>query len=310
MGLTDTVYIYVGINIILALSLYITLSTGQISLGQGAFMGIGAYTAGVLTVKMGWPLLLAMVVAAVFTAGVGIAVGFPALRLRGIYLGIATLGIGEMVRVFLNNFHYTGALEGFSGMSGTSMWLVYLMVVLCILFTWRLTNSRLGWAFKAVHEDEIAAQTMGLNITYVKLTAFGISAAMAALAGGLYGHFMYYIHPENFGFHTSLLILFYVIFGGVATYWGAVIGAAILTVLPEYIRELDQWRMVVYGIIIIIMMIVRPEGLISGSTMAKGKKLMNKIGFKWMGTGGVFAVNSLVKAETIKQVKGVGNVGD
>lgn len=308
MGLSDTVLIYVGINIILALSLYITLSTGQISLGQGAFMGIGAYVAGVLTVKFGWPLLAAMLAALIVTGGFGALIGFPALRLKGIYLAIATLGMGEVIRVFFNSFHYTGGLEGFSGMTGTTLGLVYLTVAACLVFTWILTTSRLGWAFKAVHEDEIAAQTMGLNITYVKVLAFSISAALAALAGALYGHFMYFINPESFGFHTSLLILFYVIFGGAETLWGAALGAVILTILPEYFRGLEQWRMVVYGVIIIIMMVVRPQGLIASSTVGKVKKLFHGFIDKSKPPG--VKLGTSPQEEKINRVKGVTNAGD
>ena len=224
--LSDSVLIFMGINIILAVSLYITLSTGQISLGHGAFMGIGAYTASVLTVKFGVPLIPAILVAAVITATIGVCVGLPTLRVRGIYLAVTTLGIGEVVRVFFGSFSYTGGLRGFSGMMGTSVGLVYGTVVLMLGLTWILTNSRLGWAFKAIHEDEIAAQTMGINITYFKVMAFAISTGMAGVAGALYAHFMFFINPESFGFHTSLLILFYVIFGGIETFWGAALGAA------------------------------------------------------------------------------------
>ncbi|QGG47424.1 branched-chain amino acid ABC transporter permease [Heliorestis convoluta] len=274
--MTESVFIFAGINIILAISLYITLSTGQISLGHGAFMAIGAYMASVMTVKWGFNLPLAIVAAAIMAGIVGVAVGFPALRVKGIYLAIGTLGLGEVVQVFFHNFKYTGGASGISGMSGTTLYLVWFMVALTILFAWQLTHSRIGWAFKAVHEDEVAAQSMGLNITYLKVTAFGVSAAIAGIAGALYSHYIFFIDPHAFGYHTSLLILFYVIFGGAQTFWGAALGALVLTLLPELIRGMQEWRLTFYGILIMAMMVLRPQGLISHDTINWIKDFFSK----------------------------------
>ncbi|ABZ83679.1 branched-chain amino acid abc transporter, permease protein [Heliomicrobium modesticaldum Ice1] len=272
----ESVLIFAGVNIILAVSLYITLSTGQISLGHGAFMAIGAYVASVMTVNFGVHLYIAMMGAAIASGLVGIAVGFPALRVKGIYLAIGTLGLCEVVEVFFHKFEYTGAASGFSGMSGTTVPLVWAVAALCILFCWQLSRSRMGWAFKAVKEDEVAAQTMGLNITYLKVSAFGMSAAMAGLGGALYAHYIFFIDPAAFGYHTSLLILFYVIFGGAETFWGAALGALILTVLPTFIRGLEEWRFTVYGLLIMAMMAIRPQGLISPETILWLKKSFSR----------------------------------
>ncbi|MFC4769073.1 branched-chain amino acid ABC transporter permease [Effusibacillus consociatus] len=265
----DTMLIFAGINIILALSLYITLSTGQISLGHGAFMAIGAYVAGIFTTKMVYPLIPALVIGGAAAAVLGLLVGFPALRVRGIYLAIGTLGLGEVLQVVLQNVEYIGAASGMGGMQGTTFPLVWATVALCLLFCHRLNKSRLGQAFKAVQQDEVASLSMGIHNTYMKLLAFTISAGMAGIGGGLYAHYIFFIDPHAFGFHTSLLILFYVIFGGVETFWGAALGALILTLLPEVIRPLEEWRMVVYGLLIIVMMMIRPQGLLSASTVAK-----------------------------------------
>lgn len=274
----ESVLIFAGVNVILALSLYITMSTGQISLGHGAFMGIGAYTASYLSVTANLPLFFALIIGAVVAGILGVLVGFPALRIKGIYLAIGTLGLSKIVEVFFHNFEPTGAASGFSGMTGTTVPLVWGSVILILFFCWQLNRSRMGWAFKAVHQDEVAAQTMGLNITYLKVAAFGVSAAIAGLAGGLYAHYIFFIDPGAFGFHTSLLILFYVIFGGVEVFWGAALGALFLTLLPEYIHGLQEWRFTAYGVLIMIMMAWRPQGMISQATINEIKKYFNKNG--------------------------------
>lgn len=271
----EAMLIFAGIHIILALSLYITLSTGQISLGHGAFMAIGAYVAGIMTTKFGFPLLLALMAGTLAASILGLLIGFPALRVRGIYLAIGTLGLGEVLQVILQNIEYIGASSGMGGMQGTNLFLVWAFVALCLVFCHRLHQSRLGWAFKAVQQDEIASLSMGIHNTYIKLLAFTISAGMAGIGGGLYAHYMFFIDPHAFGFHTSLLILFFVIFGGAETFWGAALGALILTLLPELFRPLADWRMIIYGILIIMMMMIRPQGLLSASTVLKIRNLLH-----------------------------------
>ncbi|MBM7867719.1 branched-chain amino acid ABC transporter permease [Heliobacterium gestii] len=283
----ESVLVFAGVNVILAVSLYVTLSTGQISLGHGAFMAIGAYLASVLTVNVHVHLYGAMAAAALVSGLVGIAVGFPALRVKGIYLAIGTLGLCEVVEVFFHKFEYTGAASGFSGMSGTTIPLVWTVAALCLLFCWQLSRSRMGWAFKAIKEDEVAAQTMGLPITYLKVAAFGISAAMAGLGGALYAHYIFFIDPAAFGYHTSLLILFYVIFGGAETFWGAALGALLLTLLPTFIRGLEEWRITAYGLLIMAMMAVRPQGLIAPETINSLKAVFSRSPGAGGATGGL-----------------------
>lgn len=265
----QSVFIFAGINIILALSLYITISTGQLSLGHAAFMGVGAYTSSVLTVQFGLPLITAMLISAVSAGMLGFLIGFPALRIKGIYLAICTLGFGEIIQVCMRNIEYIGGASGYSGMSGTTLPLVLLTALLVLLFILYMNTTRMGWAFKAVEQDEVAAQSMGLNVTFFKISAFTISAAIAGIAGSLYAHFMFFIDPHGFGFHHSLLILFFVLFGGTQTPWGAVVGAFTLTLIPELFRGLAEWRMLIYGLIIIMMMIIRPQGLITEPTIKR-----------------------------------------
>lgn len=273
----QSVFIFAGINIILALSLYITIATGQLSLGQAAFMGVGAYVSSILTVEFGYPLYLAMLIGALAAAILGFLIGFPALRIRGIYLAIGTLGFGEIVQVFMRNIEYIGGASGYSGMTGTTLNYVLVTALVVLLFVLYINKSRLGWAFKAVEQDEVAAQSMGLNVTFFKICAFTISAGIAGIAGALYSHYMFFIDPNGFGLHTSLLILFYVLFGGTQTPWGAVAGAFLLTLIPELFRGLDEWRMVLYGSIIVVMMAVRPQGLITEQTVKKCHRALLKI---------------------------------
>lgn len=267
--MVESIFVFAGINVILALSLYITMSTGQLSLGHGAFMAVGAYVSSVLTVQFGLPLLLAMVAGAIGSGILGFLIGFPALRIKGIYLAVATLGFAVLVKVVLNNLEYTGGSSGYSGMMGTTLTNVAVAALLVLAFVLHMKRSRLGRAFRAVEQDEVAAQSMGLNVTFFKICAFTISAFIAGIGGALYAHYMFFIDPNEFDFHTSLLILFYVLFGGYQTPWGAVAGAFLLTVIPEVFRSLEEWRMVLYGALIVIMMAIRPQGLISERTVQR-----------------------------------------
>ena len=254
--------IQIGINMILALSLYITFATGQISLGHAGFMAIGGYTAAVLTVQTGTSLTVAIVAAALLAGLFGLLVGWPALRLGGIFLAIATLGFGVIVMVFFENFPYTGGSMGMQGMEGTSIFLVYALLVVIVFLTWQLMKSSWGRSFEAVREDEIAAKAMGINVTVVKLTAFILGAALAGIAGALDAHYMFYIDAHNYTFGRSIEILLFLILGGSEIIWGPLLGALILTALPELLRFMAEFRMVFYGLLMMVMMIVRPQGII------------------------------------------------
>lgn len=263
-----SVAMLVGVNVLLAWGAYVVFMAGQLSLGQGAFMAIGAYVSGVLTVRLGLPLVPAMLVGGLAAAAFGAAIGFPALRVRGIYLAMVTLGVGEAVRVFFQNFEYTGANAGFPGPRGTSLPLVYVTLIVALAFVWRLSRSRLGWALTAVREDELAAAAMGLNVTSLKVLAFALGGFITAVAGALYAHFLLFIRPEMFGFHESVLIVLFLVLGGTQTFWGPAVGAVLLTVLPELARGLEAWRLFAFGALLVLMMAVRPQGLVSRGMVA------------------------------------------
>ena len=266
--LSEDFLIRTELNIVLAWSVFITLSSGQLSLGHAAFMAIGAYTASVLTVEFDYPLALALVGGALLAGFFGLFVGFPALRLRGLYLAVATLGMGEMVRLFFRNFEYTGGATGLRGMEGTSLFNVTAALVLCLLFVWKLTHSRLGLSLSAVSDDEMAASTLGINATYVKVLSFALGGMMAAAGGGLMAHYQFYIEPDLFGFQESILLVLFVVIGGMDNIWGPALGAILLTLLPDLMRGFDEWRMAAYGIILVAMVTLRPQGILTRCTLA------------------------------------------
>lgn len=260
----------IGIDFLLGLSVYLILATGQLSLGNAGFMAVGAYLTSILTVTGRFPLTVALVVAAVTTGFIGVIVGFPALRLRGINLAMATLGFGEIVRTFFLNFPPTGGAQGFHGMRPTTPGVIWLWAAGVLGAVLLVERSRVWLAYRAVSADEFAAEMIGLNVTRIKVAAFGLGAAVASLAGGLLAHFDLYIEPGTFGFERSIEAVLYVILGGSTTAWGALVGAGVLTLLPEVLRAIVDWRMAAYGALLILVLLIRRQGLVSVRAGAGG----------------------------------------
>ncbi len=253
---------FAGINILLAWSVYLILLSGSLSFANGAFMAMGAYAAGVLTVKFGLPLIPALALAAIGTGLAGAVLAAPALRTRGVYLIMVTTGITFCVQVLLENLDYVGGVGGLGGMSGATLWHVYGLVALVGAGLWFLSRSHLQRMLDAIREDEQVAAALGINALYLKILCFGAGAALAALAGGLFAHYMAFIRPEHFGVLVSVYVVLYAVFGGVNNLWGPMLGAVALTLLPELIRGLASWRPLVFGTVIVIMLLVRPDGLL------------------------------------------------
>lgn len=251
-----------GILLLGGLSVYIILATGQLSLGNAGFMGIGAYLASYLTVEVGVPLTLALVVAALAAGVIGVGVGFPALRLKGIYLALATLGFGEMVRSFFLNFEAMGGSGGFHGMQHIPVGYIWAWVGAILAAVMILEHSRVWLEMRAVHDDETAADLVGLNTTAIKVGAFGFGAAVAAVAGGLFAHHHVFIEPGNFGFERSIEFVLAVILGGSTVAPGALVGAALLVLLPEILRFAADWRLAVFGSLLILVLLVRRQGIL------------------------------------------------
>ena len=260
-----SVIILLGVNILMAWSFYIILLSGQLSFGNAGFMALGAYSSGVATVKLHLPYTAGLLLAVVIGAGVGWLVGLPALRVRGVYLAMMTIGFGFLVQDLIDNVGYVGAQVGFYGMSGTTLAVVAVAVVVLAVLLWRFQASRLARSLQAVREQEVVASTLGLHPTYLKLLSFSSGAAIAALAGALYAHYTTFVSPELFGFFASIWPAFYVAIGGAETIFGPVLGAAIITLLPEYLQPLKEWRLMAFGLIVVLMMAVRPQGLLTSA---------------------------------------------
>jgi branched-chain amino acid transport system permease protein len=252
----------VGILMLGALSVYIILATGQLSLGNAGFMAIGSYAASFLTVQMHWPLTLAIVASALLASIIGVIIGFPALRLKGIYLAMATLGFGEMVRSFFLSFEPLGGSGGYRGMAHVSASYIWTWAAGILIVVLVIERSRLWLEMRAVHDDETAAGLIGLDTTVVKIGAFGFGAAVAAVAGALFAHHYVYIEPANFGFERSIDFVLASILGGSTVAAGALVGAALLVMLPEWLRFLIDWRLAVFGGLLILILLVRQQGIL------------------------------------------------
>jgi len=266
------IFLVMGINMILAMSLnLVTGFTGQLHLGHAGFMVIGAYTAGILATKGGAAFLPAVLAGGVAAAFFGFVVGLPTLRLRGDYLAIATLGFGEIVRIAILNLDITGGAFGLRGIPRlTNLPIVIIAVLLTYVILHSLIRSRVGRAFIAIREDEVAASAMGIETTRMKVTAFVLAAFFAGVAGGLYAFWFRFISPGSFGFLLSIEILSMVVLGGLGNLLGSVLGAGFITYLPELLRTsvpaVAQHRMVFYGALLVLAMIVRPNGMLGTSS--------------------------------------------
>jgi branched-chain amino acid transport system permease protein len=257
---------FIGINIIMALGLNLIAGvTGQLSLGQSAFMSIGAYLSAISTTTLHMPFLLSIVIAGLFAAVVAIVIGLPILRLEGDYLAIATIGFAEIVRVLMTNIKATGGAIGFMGIKKFATFpTLAIIVFLTIAVMVFIEKSKEGRAMLAIREDEIAAEAMGINVTLYKVKAFAIGSFFAGIAGALYAHTVTFIQPKDFDFDKSVESLNMLVLGGLGSIPGSILGSVILTTIPEVLRFMANYRMLLYGALLVVMMIFRPNGLIGG----------------------------------------------
>jgi branched-chain amino acid transport system permease protein len=256
--------VLIGINVILAVSLnLITGFTGQFSLGHAAFMSIGAYASAIVTAKLGMHFIFGILIAGVSAAAAGILIGIPTLRLKGDYLAIATLGFGEIIRIIGLNTEYIGGATGLNDIPQYTNWTwVFCMSTAAVLLIKNFINSYHGRACIAIREDEIAAEATGVNTTYYKILAFSLGAFFAGIAGALYANYFYFIKPDSFGFMKSIDILVIVVFGGMGSIEGSIIGAVALSIISVFLQGIPELRMVVYSLILFIIMVYRPKGLL------------------------------------------------
>ncbi|TAN29907.1 MAG: branched-chain amino acid ABC transporter permease [Castellaniella sp.] len=259
----SNVVLSLGTNALLALSIWLTLDCGMLSIANAAFMGIGAYSAALLTVNFAPPFIVSLAAGMAVPALAAAIIGLPTLRLSGVYLAMATLAFGEVVRVFvLNTTSLTGGALGLNGIPQLTQWWHVLLAVVAVLFVlWRLKVSRIGRAFDAIRGDETAASLMGVNVVANKMLAFVLGAAVAGLAGALDAHLTFYIGPNEYGFERAVEILTMTILGGINGLLGPILGGTILTLLPEVLRGLDHFRLVANGLILVLIVLFLPQGI-------------------------------------------------
>jgi len=263
----NTLILSIGINSLLALSIALTLSCGLLSLANAAFMGIGAYAAATLTMQFNYPFELALILSILTPVCVALLIGIPTLRLSGVYLAMATLGFGEVLRVIIMNIEFIGGPMGLNGIPNiTSFWHVLVALLVVIYIIWRLKTSKVGRAFEAIREDEVAAKLMGIPVMKFKLLAFTLGAGIAGLAGGLNAHFTYTIGPNSYAFENAVEILTMAVFGGANSLLGPILGGTLLTLLTEVLRGLKEYRLAVNGLVLILVVLYLPNGLWSGKS--------------------------------------------
>ena len=284
----NKVLLLVGINIILAVSLNVATGyLGQLPLGHAGFMAVGAYTSALFTKYSTLPEPVAFAAGLILGAAMaclfGILIGIPALRLSGDYLAILTLGFGEIIRITLNNIDNVLGFSLFYGAKGlknipkySDLFSVFLCVVLTCFFIHTMLKSRHGRAVLAIRDNEIAAESCGIQTTYYKVMAFSFSAAFAGLAGGLYAGYLGVLDPSGFDFMKSIEILVMVVLGGMGSMLGSILSATVLTILPEALRSVADYRMVLYSVVLILMMIFRPGGLL-GSYDFSLSRIISKV---------------------------------
>ncbi len=273
--------ILICVNVIMSASLnLINGYTGQFSLGHAGFMAIGAYVGVVATVKFGLPLIVALILGAIAAGSLGFLIGLPTLRLRGDYLAIATLGLGEIIRIVIMNIDYVGGAAGFKGIPHYTNFAWVFFVMLITLFVIKnFVNSAHGRACIAIRENEIAAEAMGVNTTRYKVMAFTIGAAFAGVAGGLFAHQFYLISPNSFTFMASFNYLIMVVLGGLGSITGSIAGAFVVTFISAALASFPEVRMIIYALALILLMFYRPQGLFGYmeiTNMRPVKKLLDK----------------------------------
>jgi branched-chain amino acid transport system permease protein len=262
----------IGINAILAIAIFVTFYSGQLTLANAAFMAIGAYTTVLMSLYLPTPLPLNMLAGAVLAGLISVLVGLPVLRLRGVFLAIATIGFVEALRLgVILNVPITGEGQGLHNPAADPLGgIVPIWISLPILayLVWRLTRSRLGQAWSAIREDELAASSNGINVPLYKMIAFIISAVLAGYAGALETHINFFVDPTEYGIGRTIQILTFAVVGGTTNVFGPIVGAVFLTALPEIVRQFAAYRDVVNGIILILVIIFRPQGIVGRGGLA------------------------------------------
>jgi branched-chain amino acid transport system permease protein len=289
-----TIMIFVGLHTILTVGLCLLMGyAGQVSLGHAAFYGLGAYASAIATTRFQLSPWLGLLISLILTAGVALVIAQPIFKLKGHYLAMATLGFGYIVYIFFTEASaLTGGPSGLTGLPYLSLagqpldrdveyyYLVWAAVVLVLVASLNIVNSRVGRALRAIHGSEVAAQAMGVNTARLKAQIFVLSAAYAGLAGSLYAHYVTFVNPSPFGFHFSVMLVVMASVGGVATVWGAPFGAGVVTALTEVLRSAvprllqgasGEYEIIAFGLLLMLIMIFMPQGVVQGLTEIYGR---------------------------------------
>lgn len=269
-----------GINILLGVSWFIPASCGQFSFGHCGLIGLGAYLSGAMTTIFGLPFYIAVIAGMGISCLSGILFSTIGLRSNDNTAAIMTLALAQIAVVVFKALPVTGGVMGFLVTPKVTPTIVWLAVLLCLVFTYRLGNSRLGQTFEAIKTSNIVSATLGMNTTYFKIVAFGIGGAMAGLAGVFYAHTISWIEPHTFAIWLSIVSFTFVLVGGWETMWGPVIGAFLLTFLPEIFRFASEWRPLIYGGLMMAVLAFRPTGMITRDNVRSAKRFFSKM-IRW-----------------------------
>lgn len=260
----EPILVFTMINAIVAIGLYVAISSGQLSMAHAALMGMGAYTAAILTTNHGWPFLPAIAAGIMVGAVVGVFLATVTIKMSELVLSLATLGFGETMTVVAFNLPLTGGAKGFTGVPlWTTPPVVLLALLVALYVVWRFDGSRIGLAARAVRDSPLAAASNGIDVLRVRMLTYGLGGGIAAFAGTLSAHYTTVVNPVDMGFFFSLSFLLYVILGGSYTMWGPLVGATLLTILPQALRFSASYRFIVYGLLILLVVLLRPQGLLT-----------------------------------------------
>jgi branched-chain amino acid transport system permease protein len=268
-GYVEGVLVLLAINVVFAYGAFLPIAAGQLNLGVAGFAAIGGYASAFLSNQIALPALIAIPLGGIVAGIVALGVAIPVLRTRGIYLALATFALGEIVRATILNLEIVGGAAGYPVTSFIRFPTVALFAIAVVVFVGLLFSTRFGIAITAVHDDERVADLMGLNVRAFQIAAFTIGSAIAGIGGGLYGHHFSYIEAQYFSISLSISIVLYVLFGGTQSAVGPLLGAAVFTLLPELLRSSAQWRYALFAVIVIVVMALRPQGLITGAQVRR-----------------------------------------
>ena len=268
-GYVEGVLVLLAINVVFAYGAFLPIAAGQLNLGVAGFAAIGGYVSAFLSNQIAVPALIAIPLGGIAAGAIALSVAIPVLRTRGIYLALATFALGEIVRAVILNLEVVGGAAGYPVTSFIRFPTVALFAIAVVVFVGLLFATRFGIAITAVHDDERVADLMGLNVRAFQIAAFTIGSAIAGIGGGLYGHHFSYIEAQYFSISLSISIVLYVLFGGTQSAIGPLLGAAVFSLLPELLRGSAQWRYALFAAIVIIVMALRPQGLITGAQVRR-----------------------------------------